>query len=240
MTKEEFDEILEQTNAVICNREWYERAIKALETLEEFEKAQIITGGRLNGRTYAYKCGLEDGKRKALEQNPDLKEAYRKGYKDGQEALAFHLELCKEEQEPTVKENLVVGDCISKEFIEIVVKYPPADLCTYPEYKRKPYFSIKYRENGKEYVGFGTYKIEMLSQWIKEYFMPSIQPKLKTDEPMQVELEGDGYADGKLVYDYGKCPKCGWEFEYGDKDWEQPYCCHCGQRLHWFESENEE
>jgi hypothetical protein len=47
-------------------------AIKALETVEEFEKAQIITGGRLNGRTYAYKCGLEDGRRKALEQEPVL------------------------------------------------------------------------------------------------------------------------------------------------------------------------
>lgn len=45
-------------------------AIKALEIVEEFERAQIITGGRLNGRTYAYKCGLEDGKRKALEQQP--------------------------------------------------------------------------------------------------------------------------------------------------------------------------
>ena len=31
MTREEFDEILEQTNAVICNREWYERAIEVLE-----------------------------------------------------------------------------------------------------------------------------------------------------------------------------------------------------------------
>lgn len=62
--------------------------------------------------------------------------------------------------------------------------------------------------------------------------LPSIQPK-----PMQVDLEGDGYADGELVYDYGKCPKCGWDFEYGDKDWEEPYCCHCGQKLHWFESE---
>ena len=47
--------------------------------------------------------------------------------------------------------------------------------------------------------------------------MPSIQPKTKTDEPMQVELEGDGYADGKLVYDYGKCPKCGWQFEESDE-----------------------
>ena len=45
-------------------------AIKALETVEEFEKSQIITGGRLNGRSYAYKCGLEDGKRKALKQEP--------------------------------------------------------------------------------------------------------------------------------------------------------------------------
>lgn len=43
-------------------------AIKSLETMEEFEKAQILVGGRLNGRTYAYKCGLEDGKCKALEQ----------------------------------------------------------------------------------------------------------------------------------------------------------------------------
>ena len=63
---------------------------------------------------------------------------------------------------------------------------------------------------------------------------------LRINEPMQVELEGDGYSDGELVYDYGKCPKCGWQFEYGEKDWEEPYCCHCGQRLKWFESEDKE
>lgn len=48
----------------------FEMAIEALKTLEDFERAQIITGGRLNGRTFAYKRGLEDGKRKALEQQP--------------------------------------------------------------------------------------------------------------------------------------------------------------------------
>lgn len=57
------------------------------------------------------------------------------------------------------------------------------------------------------------------------------------NNPMQVELEGDGYADGELVYDFGKCPNCGWEFEKGDKDWEESYCCHCGQRLKWFETQ---
>lgn len=58
-------------------------------------------------------------------------------------------------------------------------------------------------------------------------------------EPMQVELEGDGYADGFLVYDYGKCPKCGWQYEEGDKDWKEPFCCHCGQKLKWFNNESE-
>lgn len=56
----------------------------------------------------------------------------------------------------------------------------------------------------------------------------------------QVELEADGYADGELVYDFGKCPECGWQFEEGDKDWEEPYCCHCGKKLKWFETEEEE
>lgn len=42
-------------------------AIKELDIVEEFERAQIITGGRLNGRAFAYKCGLEAGKRKVDE-----------------------------------------------------------------------------------------------------------------------------------------------------------------------------
>jgi hypothetical protein len=60
---------------------------------------------------------------------------------------------------------------IVREFEEIVVNYPPEDLCTYPEYKGKPYFGIKYKENGEEIVGYGTYKPEVLSRYLKDYFM---------------------------------------------------------------------
>ena len=83
--------------------------------------------------------------------------------------------------------------------------------------------------DGQEY-----YQAYDVLRTIKEY--------MKTAEvrPMQVELEADGYADGELVYDFGKCPNCGWEFEEGDKDWEEPYCCHCGQKLKWFEIEEKE
>ena len=41
MTNKEFDEILERTNTVVCNREWYERAVKALEQ-EPYEKFESV------------------------------------------------------------------------------------------------------------------------------------------------------------------------------------------------------
>jgi len=61
-------------------------------------------------------------------------------------------------------------------FKEIVVEY--SSYNTYPERKWIPYFSIKYTENGQEFIGYGTYKPEVLSQYLKEYFMPSAQPEI--------------------------------------------------------------
>jgi len=58
-------------------------------------------------------------------------------------------------------------------------------------------------------------------------------------EEKQVILSGDGMWDGQIVYDTGECPECGWQYELDDKDWEEPYCCHCGSKLHWFNSEDE-
>jgi len=70
MTKEQAIEVLHELDGSLYETQQValDMAIKALEIVEEFENARIITGGRLNGRTYAYRRGLEDGKRKALEQ----------------------------------------------------------------------------------------------------------------------------------------------------------------------------
>jgi hypothetical protein len=77
------------------------------------------------------------------------------------------------EQEPTTKNNLGV-----REFVEIVVEYPPEELCTYPEYKGKPYFSIKYEEGNDCIIGYGTYNPQVLSRYLKDYFMPSTKNDL--------------------------------------------------------------
>ena len=62
-------------------------------------------------------------------------------------------------------------------FQEIIVEYP--SISTYLEYKGKPYFSIKYTEDGQGYIGYGTYKPEVLSEYLKKYFIPSAEPERK-------------------------------------------------------------
>ncbi len=56
-----------------------------------------------------------------------------------------------------------------KKFIEIVTEYP--SMYSSPEYEGKPYFSIRYEENGEIFEGFGTYKPEVLAEYMYEYFM---------------------------------------------------------------------
>lgn len=70
MTNEEFDEILERTNAVVCDREWYERAVKALEQ-GPCENCSVKHELEVNVKKWAnaYKRGLEDGRK---EQEPML------------------------------------------------------------------------------------------------------------------------------------------------------------------------
>ena len=64
-----------------------------------------------------------------------------------------------------------------KKFIEIVAEY--SATCTYPEYEGKPYYSIRYEENGEKFEGFGTYKLEVLSKYICEYFIEEVKDNEK-------------------------------------------------------------
>ncbi len=57
-----------------------------------------------------------------------------------------------------------------KKFEEIVASYLPDDISS--RYKEKPYYEIRYKQNGESCVGFGTYKPEVLSKNIREHFMP--------------------------------------------------------------------
>ena len=96
-------------------------------------------------------------------------------------------------------------------FVELLVHYPHPDVCTYPEYKGKPYYSIKYIEDGECFVGFGTYKPEVLSQYLRDYFMPPAQPEERTEKRTETHARdliskiqnGIKATDAKDVYSCG-------------------------------------
>lgn len=54
-------------------------------------------------------------------------------------------------------------------------------------------------------------------------------------EPSMVRYEGDGYADGEMVYDYAYCPNCNHETEEDSENWGSSFCPECGQALDWGE-----
>lgn len=51
--------------------------------------------------------------------------------------------------------------------------------------------------------------------------------------PKRPDYEGNGYADGHLVYDTAYCPECRHSFEEGVNDWGSAFCPDCGQKLDW-------
>ena len=67
------------------------------------------------------------------------------------------------------------------------------------EHKGKPYYSIKYVEDREKYIGFGTYKIEVLSSYIRDYFIPPAEPERKIYANMpDADFE-------KWLHDHGIC-----------------------------------
>lgn len=136
-------------------------------------------------------------------------------------------EEIKEETKPIDEEKTGLIDTHEtrngKKFIEIVVEYPAN--CSYPEYGGKPYFSIRYEENGEEIEGFGTYKPEVLSKYIREYFMPITHARWEIDK-----------NDGEY-----HCTNCRAILEKYMYEWNNfYYCYHCGTRMDKEETRNED
>ena len=130
-------------------------------------------------------------------------------------------------------------DAVSREFVELVVEYPPADLCAYSEYKGKPYYSIKYYENGEEFIGYGTYKPEVLSRYLKEYFISSVTHKsgkwIEDAKTYYEELNKRGLGvDEYIPYftDDIACSECLAKYNTIDNETEFfKYCPNCGAKM---------
>lgn len=106
---------------------------------------------------------------------------------------------------------------MSKKFIEIVAGYLPS--CPYPEYEGKPYFSIRYEENGEKFEGFGTYNPEVLSEYIREYFMGvDVAERKKGKWELFIQCSACGYERKWNGETFDFCPYCGADMKGEETD----------------------
>lgn len=90
--------------------------------------------------------------------------------------------------------------------------------------KDKPYYEIHYTENGEQHIGYSSYNIKCVSDWLKEFFIkPVVHGHWIYGED---ELGQDGYSCSEcdffvpwfykyyeeglhFIKDYHWCPQCG-------------------------------
>ncbi len=79
------------------------------------------------------------------------------------------------------------------------------------------------------------YILEEIEQYRALGTVEELREAMEKQRAKKPCIWGDGYSDGKLVYDSWDCPNCGDTFEI---DYEQyDYCPHCGQAIGWGEEE---
>ena len=154
-------------------------------------------------------------------------------YKKVMDIIEEHIADTDKITGSTTKNDLGV-DCISREFQEIVVEYPPEDLCTYPKYKGKPYFSIKYKEGNDYIIGYGTYNPEVFSRYLRDYFLTSVtpqEPKIGRWIGHREHCENLGVMPSGLgAYEWCSNCDCGIDV----REWHRNhynYCPNCGVKM---------
>ena len=91
-----------------------------------------------------------------------------------------------------------------------------------------PYYSIIYLEFddngvGHDFEGYSSYSLDVISDYLKEYFMPSVQSERKT----WTWIDEGFYADGHGAHAY-RCQKCGRHIIASEPD---PFCRWCGAEM---------
>lgn len=91
--------------------------------------------------------------------------------------------------------------------------------------------------NGKERISTFRTIIGFITE-LKQYreigTVEECREAVEKQKAKRPDYEGDGYADGYMVYDTWICPNCGKEYEVDYDDYK--YCPNCGQAIKWDEN----
>lgn len=89
------------------------------------------------------------------------------------------------------------------------------------EYQEAKTVAVQALEEVQQYCAIGT--------------LEECRAAVEKQTAKKPDYEGDGYADGHLVYDTWICPCCGKHYEVDYDNYN--YCPDCGQKLDWSDEE---
>ncbi len=89
--------------------------------------------------------------------------------------------------------------------------------------------------NAYEDMEIAIKALEEIQQYLELGTVEELREAIEKQRAKKPDYEGDGYADGKLVYDTWICPNCEKHYEVDYDDYE--YCPNCGQAIDWSEEE---
>lgn len=87
----------------------------------------------------------------------------------------------------------------------------------------------------EDYTEVAINALEELEQYHAIGTVEECRAAVEKQTAKKPDFEGDGYADGNLVYDTWICPCCEkhYEVDYDDYD----FCPNCGQKIDWSEKD---
>lgn len=85
----------------------------------------------------------------------------------------------------------------------------------------------------REALDMAISALEEIQQYRSIGTVEECRAAVEKQNPKTPDYEGDGYADGHMVYDTWICPNCGerYEVDYDNYD----FCPNCGQAIDWGE-----
>lgn len=99
------------------------------------------------------------------------------------------------------------------------------------ESRISPYDTCKADFDANEAIKTAIKALEEVQQYRAIGTPEECRAAVEKQTAKRPDYEGDGYADGHLVYDTWICPCCGkhYEVDYDEYD----FCPDCGQKLDW-------
>ena len=97
------------------------------------------------------------------------------------------------------------------------------------DFEKESDLALAYRVKRQDAYKIAISALKELQQYREIGTVEECREAVERQKPKMPDYEGDGYADGEMVYDTWICPNCGKKYEVDYDDYK--HCPNCGQAI---------